>query len=164
MNSVRVSIIAAIGENRELGRENKLLWRIPDDLKRFKELTRGHPVIMGRTTYQSIGRPLPNRTNIIVSRDVSLKLAQCLVVSSVEAALQKAKETGSKEIFIIGGGQIYKQTINLADRLYLTVVQGRYPTADTFFPDYSRFAKIVAKSEGLHNNYHYTFLTLEPSE
>lgn len=146
-----LSLIAVIGKNRELGRDNKLLWHIPGDLPRFKKITTGHPVIMGRKTFESIGKPLPDRTNIIVSRSLSF------AVSSVEAALEVAKHSpGSEEIFVIGGGNIFAQTINVSDRLYLTLVESQ-ADADTFFPEYSAFTRVVAKES--HDG--YTYLTLE---
>lgn len=154
-----ISIIAAIGSNRELGKGNKLLWHIPEDFKRFKEITSGHPVIMGRKTYESIGKPLQNRTNIIITRDENFHVEGYLITHSIDEAIELAKTKDDKEIFIIGGGQIYEQTIGIADKLYLTVVCGNF-NADTFFPDYSRFQKIVFQREGTYNQYSYTFQEL----
>lgn len=159
-NSV-ISIIAAIGSNKELGKDNKLLWHIPEDFKRFKELTTGHPVIMGRKTFESIGKPLPQRTNIIITRDKNFQQKNCLVVHSLDEAINIAKTKDDKEIFIIGGGQIYEQAINIADKLYLTIVKGSFD-ADTFFPDYSRFQKIVFQKKSHSDKYKYTFLELIP--
>ncbi len=155
-----ISIIAAIGSNRELGKNNKLLWNIPEDLKRFKELTLNHPVIMGRKTFQSIGRPLPERTNIIITRDKNYQQKDCLITHSLDKAIELAKIKDEEEIFIIGGGQIYEQAIGIADKLYLTIIKGKF-AADTFFPDYFRFNKVVYKKKGQYNNYSYTFLELE---
>jgi dihydrofolate reductase len=150
-----LSIIAVIGKNRELGKDNHLLWNLPGDLKRFREITKGHPVIMGRKTSESIGHPLPNRTNIVISSHSS--------VSSLDAALTKAKfSPGSEEIFVIGGGSVYAQAIDRADRLYLTVVEAASPAADTFFPDYSRFTKVLEESAHEENGIRYTYRTLEP--
>ncbi len=159
MNGQIISIIAAIGENRELGKDNKLLWHIPEDMERFKQITLGHPVIMGRTTYESIGKPLTERTNVIITRDQSYQEAGCLVCHSLEEAIEKAKDLDPKEIFLIGGGQIYGQGIKYADKLYLTVVKGKFE-ADTYFPDYSQFKKIVFQKESSDKNYRYTFLEL----
>lgn len=157
-----ISIIAAIGKNRELGKDNKLLWHIPEDMKRFKELTHGHAVIMGRKTFESIGRPLPNRLNFIVSRDPNYTPnGVAIVCSSLEDALEKAKEREVNEIFIIGGGQIYKEALPLADKLYLTVVDAAFPDADTYFPEYDEFKKVTFEKEGSTKEYHYTFLELE---
>lgn len=154
-----VSIIAAIGENRELGRDNKLLWHIPEDFARFKKVTSGHPVIMGRTTFESIRKPLPGRTNIIVTRNMDYKAEGCRICNSLDDAIEVAKQIDNSEIFIIGGGQIYEQGIKCADKLYLTIVEGKFD-ADTFFPDYSRFQKVVYKKDGQDNKYQYIFLEL----
>jgi dihydrofolate reductase len=167
MNKPLISIIAAIGSNRELGKDNKLLWHIPEDFTRFKKITSGHPVIMGRTTYESIGKPLLRRTNIIITRNKDYQVEGCIIAYSLEEAIEIAKElpadakamAGKKEIFIIGGGQIYEQGIKYADRLYLTIVEGTF-NADTFFPDYSEFSKIVFRKEGKSSQYRYTFFEL----
>lgn len=157
-----ISIIAAIGKNRELGKDKKLLWHIPEDMKRFKELTHGHAVIMGRKTFESIGRPLPNRLNFIISRDPNYTPnGVAIVCSSLEDALEKAKEREVNEIFIIGGGQIYKEALVVSDKLYLTVVDASFPDADTYFPEYNEFKKVTFKQEGSTGMYHYTFLELE---
>ena len=196
MNKIKISLIAAIGKNRELGKDNKLLWHIPEDLKRFKKITLGHPVIMGRKTFESIGKPLPNRLNIIVSRSLKrshpfgsepqgrrLSRLNVVVAGSLEEAIEiargviasEAKQSNpseiaavancsfamtSGEVFIIGGGQIYQEAMPLADKLYLTIVEGS-PEADTFFPDYSEFKKVVFKKENRDKNFSYTFLELE---
>jgi len=154
-----VSIIAAIGTNQELGKNNKLLWHIPQDFARFKKITLHHPVIMGRTTFCSIGKPLPKRVNIVVTHDKNFKADGAIICHSLEEAIVEAKEKNDKEIFIIGGGQIYKQAIKFADKLYLTIVEGNFD-ADTFFPDYSQFTKVVYKKEGQDDNCRYTFLEL----
>lgn len=161
-----ISIIAAIGANRELGKNNKLLWHIPEDFARFKKITSGHPVIMGRKTFESIGKPLPSRTNIIITHDENYKIEGCLVVHSLEEAIKLAKEMpagakamAGKEIFIIGGGQVYQQAIKLADKLYLTVIKKDF-TGDTYFPDYSRFKKIIYKKDGKSGTLEHTFLEL----
>ncbi|MCX6794221.1 MAG: dihydrofolate reductase [Candidatus Gottesmanbacteria bacterium] len=144
-----------MGKNRELGQDNHLLWNIPSDLKRFRAITRGHPVIMGRKTYQSIGRPLPDRTNIVISSKSE--------ISSLDAAIAKAQSSpGSEEIFVIGGGSVYAQAIDRADRLYLTVVDAASSAADTFFPDYCRFTKVISEEPHEENGIRYTYRTLEP--
>lgn len=157
-----ISIIAAIGENRELGKANRLLWHIPQDLQRFKQLTLGHPVIMGRKTHAAIGRPLPDRTNIVVTHDRNYAKASILTAGSLTQAIAIATELDKREVFVIGGGQIYAQALPLADRLYLTLVKGTFE-ADTFFPDYSRFSKIISRVSGRSTTHEYTFLTLEPN-
>lgn len=161
-NQMRISMIAAIAAgNRALGKDNKLIYHIHEDLERFKKLTSGHPIIMGRKTFESIGHPLPNRTNIVVTRNRQKAISGATVVSSLEEAIERAKESpGSDEVFIIGGGQIYGQAIGMADKLYLTVVEGN-PDADTFFPDYSAFTKVVNKEEHESDGHKYTFLDLE---
>lgn len=127
-----ITLIAAIGKNNELGKDNQLLWHLPEDLKHFKNLTSGHPIIMGRKTYESIGKPLPNRTNIVVSRKNNWYEEGILIVPSLKDALKHAKRI-DENIFIIGGGNIYEQTINIAERLEITQVD--FTTdADTFFP------------------------------
>ena len=155
-----ISIIAAIGKNRELGKDNKLLWHIPEDLKRFKELTSGHVVIMGRKTYESIGKPLPNRINIIVTRDNDYHQKDTIVCHSLEEALRQAQGKPSKEVFIIGGGEIYKQGLEYADKLYLTLIDKEYPEADAFFPDYSEFKRILSEENHEENGIFFKFIDL----
>jgi len=129
-----VTIIAAVGRNKALGKNNGLIWHLPADLKRFKEITRGHHVIMGRKTYESLGKPLPHRTNIIVSRNPDFKAEGCVVVSSLDEALDAAKSDPNP--FILGGAQIYEQALTVADRMDLTLVHEDFD-ADAFFPDFS---------------------------
>lgn len=162
-----ISIIAAIGPNRELGKDNKLLWNIPEDLARFKKITLGHPVIMGRKTYQSIGKPLPNRLNIIVTRDKKYPAPpKVLICNSLEEAITTAKKSDTTEIFIIGGASIYSQALPLADKLYLTVVEARLPArqgtfaADAFFPDYSAFKKVIFAEKHQTDKYIFTFFEI----
>lgn len=164
---MKISIIAAIGKNRELGKDNKLLWRISEDLKRFKALTAGHTIIMGRKTWESLPiKPLPNRTNIVVTRDSSFSLPGGRLVRlarSLEEAVEIAKkEKGNEEIFIVGGGQIYKEAIEkkLVDKLYLTIIDAE-KNADTFFPDYSEFKKVIFEESHEDGGYKYRFLDLE---
>ncbi len=128
-----ISIIAAIGKNNEIGKENKLLWHLPADLKHFKEITSGHPVIMGRKTFESIGKALPNRQNIIITRDKKYKVANAEIVHSIEEALTLCKK--ENEVFIIGGSEIYKQAMSFADKLYITEVEAEDKKADAFFPE-----------------------------
>ena len=161
MNS-KLCIIAIIGRNRELGKNNKLLFNIPDDLKRFRKITKGHPVIMGRKTFESIGHPLPNRTNIIISGNPSFHAEGVIVVCSLSNAIEKAKnEKRSEEIFVIGGGSVYAQAIGIADRLYLTVVDAQASDADTFFPDYSRFTHIIFREKHSSSHPSFEYITLE---
>ncbi|WP_394660079.1 dihydrofolate reductase [uncultured Chryseobacterium sp.] len=126
------TIVVAMGEKNEIGFENRLLWHLPRDLKHFKEITLGHPVIMGRKTYESIGKPLPNRTNIVVSRKTDWFEEGILIVGSIKEAVKFAKKI-DEEIFIIGGGKIYEQMMDITDRLEVTVVKAELE-ADTYFP------------------------------
>lgn len=157
---MKISIIAAIGKNRELGKDNKLIWRIPEDLKRFHEITKGHTVIMGRKTWESLPiKPLSNRYNIVVTKNLKFVAVGADVCDSIEGAIKKA---GENEIFIIGGGQIYKEAIEkgLVDKLYLTIVDGSFD-ADTFFPDYSEFKKVISEKSGESEGHKYKFVDLE---
>lgn len=160
MNKPRISVIAAVAENRAIGKNNKLLWHISEDLKRFKEITSGHPVIMGQKTFESLGKPLPGRTNIVLTYDKSYQAPGCIVAYSLEEAIKIASKKEKREIFFIGGGQIYAQAIKLADKLYLTLVEGEYD-ADTFFPGYSEFKKVVFEEKHESDGYKYKFLELE---
>lgn len=126
-----ISIIVAIAENGVIGDKNALLWNIKEDMRRFRTTTTGHPVVMGRKTFESIGRPLPKRTNVVITRGDS-EFEGCLVAHSIEEAVQMFP--AEEEVFIIGGAQIYKQALPLADKLYLTIVHRAYE-GDTSFPD-----------------------------
>lgn len=161
---VMINIIVAIGEgNRVIGDKGKLPWNIPEDLKRFKMLTTGHPVIMGRNTFLSIGRVLPNRTNIVLS-DMSWSDAPdgVVVARSLEDALEKAKSApGSEEVFVIGGGMVYKEALSVADRLYLTLIHGSF-NGDAFFPEYEKiFSKVMSREARGSEGFRYEFLVLE---
>jgi len=158
-----ITIIAAIGNKNALGKDNQLLWKLPKDLKHFKTLTENHPVVMGRKTYESIGKPLPNRTNIVVSRKENWFQEGILIVSTLKEALKFAKKI-NEDFFVIGGGEIYKQTMDVADRLEITQVNGDFE-ADTFFPKID--PKIWQKTdEECHskddkNDYDFCFQTFE---
>lgn len=164
MKTPRISIIAAIGKNRELGKNNNLIWRIRDDLKRVKELTTGHPIIMGKKTYESIGRPLPNRTNIVLTQDKDHAPEGCVMVHSLDEAFEKAREVEEEEIFIFGGSYVYTQTIDMADRLYLTLIEDTDADADTFFPEYTKFTKVIEKEEHTQGDLAYSWVTLEKEQ
>jgi dihydrofolate reductase len=159
-----VSIIVAIAKNNEIGRGNDLLWKLPADLKRFKELTTGHTIIMGRKTFESLPKgALPNRRNIILSRDTGVSYENCEVYSSLDAALIKLIH--EEEVFIIGGGQVYNQALVLADKLYLTRVHAEFPEADTFFPiiDWSEWRETSRETRPVDekNPYSFTFYEFE---
>lgn len=160
MQKPRISLIAAIGNNRELGKKGDLIWRIPADLKRVKELTTGHPIIMGRKTYDSIGHPLPNRTNIVISR-LSPSIDGCMVVDSVENALTAAQKIDTEEIFIFGGAHIYEQALPYVDRLYLTLIHAEDTDADTYFPDFGTYTKEVSREDYPEHTPPFTWVTLE---
>ena len=133
MNSTQtITIIAAIANNNALGKNNNLIWHLPADLIRFKKTTTGHHIIMGRNTFESIGKPLPNRTTVIITRNPDYKAEGCIVVNSFKKALEVAKNDATP--FIIGGAQIYKQTIRLADKLDITEVHHSFD-ADVHFPE-----------------------------
>ena len=136
---MKVSLIVAVSENYVIGKDNDLIWHLPKDMRFFKETTTGHHVIMGRKNFESIPhkfRPLPNRTNIVITRQLDYKAEGCVVVNSIEEALKVAKRNGDDEAFIIGGGQIYKLAIDagLVDRIYLTKVHHCFD-GDTIFPE-----------------------------
>lgn len=132
---MKITLVAAIGQQRQLGLNNELLWKLPGDLPRFKAMTMGSPIVMGRKTYDSIGKPLPGRINIVISRNADLMIEGVSVVSSIEAAVTAAKKSDAKNIFVIGGGEIYTLFLTKADVLELTLVDDS-PQADAFFPEY----------------------------
>ncbi len=157
-----LSCVIAFGKNRGLGFGNKLPWHLPDDLKNFKDITRGHTVIMGRKTYDSMGKLLPERKNIIITRDKSYKIPNATIVHSVEDAIKECKK--EKEVFIIGGGEILKLALPYLNRMYLTHVEAEVP-ADSFFPEFNiNEWKII--SEKFHpkdekHPYNFTFKIYE---
>jgi dihydrofolate reductase len=157
-----LSIVVAISENNAIGKNNQLLWHLPADLKHFKEITSGHPIIMGRKTYDSIGRPLPNRRNIVITRKTDLNIPNVEVVNSLQEAIALCEK--ENEVFVIGGAEIYKHALALTNRIYLTVVHQNYE-ADAFFPalekdEWKEVAKEYHQADE-KNNVAYTFSTLE---
>lgn len=128
-----VSCIVAVSQNGVIGKNGTLPWRLSSDLKRFKEITTGHHIILGRKNYEDIGRPLPNRVNLVLSRKENLKIEGCEVFSSLEKAIEFAKESGETECFIIGGAEVYKQAMPFCKRLYLTSVETSID-GDIFMP------------------------------
>ena len=154
------SIIAGIGKNNELGKDNQLLWKLPADMKHFRETTSGHPVIMGRKTHESIGRPLPNRRNIVVTRDQDYVKDGIEVVHSIEEALALF-ENSDEEVFNIGGAQIYTEGITFADKLYITHVDATFD-ADTFFPSIGDSWQKISEEKypaDEQNEYPFSFAT-----
>lgn len=160
-----ISAIVAVSKDGVIGRDNQIPWYLPEDLKYFKKVTLGHPVIMGRKSFVSIGRPLPKRTNIIVTRDPFYIVSGCIVVNTLEEALEWAHKEGEDEIFIIGGGEIFEQSISYWDKLYLTEVDLYVPDGDVFFPEINP-EEWALLSEEHHdadekNEYAYTFKIFE---
>ncbi|CAG7579955.1 MAG: dihydrofolate reductase [uncultured marine phage] len=156
-----ISIIVAMSENNVIGKDNQLIWKQSDDLKRFKELTSGKPVIMGRKTYDSIGRPLPNRLNIVVSRNKDLMIEGCIVVDDLGKAFKKAGY--DKEVFIIGGSSIYKEAFKYASEIYLTMIHTEVK-GDTYFYPESTILREFEETSREHNysdennEYNYSFI------
>jgi dihydrofolate reductase len=155
------SIIVATAKNHAIGKDNKLLWYLPNDLKHFKDVTTGHTVIMGRKTFDSVGRPLPKRRNIVITRqDISIE--GCEVVPSIDEALERCEN--EEEVFIVGGAEIYRQALPLTDRVYLTIIDQEFD-GDTFFPELNAEEWTEKERENFEpdekNKYRYSFITLE---
>lgn len=152
-----IRIIAAMSNNRVIGSDNKLIWNLPDDLKRFKRITTGNTVVMGRKTYESIGKPLPNRRNIIITRYQDYKADGCEIVNSIDEALMLC----NNDCFIIGGGEIYKQAIDIADKIYLTLIDEHFE-GDTYFPEIGKNWIITSKEIKENLEYKkYSFIEYE---
>ncbi|MDI9875132.1 dihydrofolate reductase [Flectobacillus rivi] len=161
---MKLSIIVATAEKGVIGKDNQLIWHLPEDLKMFRRLTTGHVIIMGRKTFESIGKPLPNRTSIIISRNTDYLVEGCIVVGSLEEAIEKAKEIETEEAFIIGGAQIYALALDMADTVYLTQVHHNFE-GDAFFPvlDTNIWTETERKSfqPDEKHAYAFDFVTLE---
>jgi len=157
-----ISIVVAVSENGVIGKDNKLIWHLPVDLKFFKDKTSGHHIIMGRKTYESVGRPLPNRVNIVISRSADYIAEGCIVVHSIKEAIGAVVD--DSEVFICGGAEIYKEALDVADRMYLTRVHHEFE-GDTFFPDFD--SRIWIEKERIRmepdekNKYACSFITYE---
>lgn len=156
-----VTIVVAIAQNHAIGRDNQLLWNLPRDLKHFKDITTGHTVIMGRKTYESVGKPLPKRRNIIITRQ-NITIEGCEVVASIEDALALCAD--EEEVFVVGGAEIYRQAMHLTNRIYLTIVKKDFE-ADSFFPPIDAEEwKTVAQEDfepDEKNPLPFSFITLE---
>jgi dihydrofolate reductase len=156
-----ISIVVAIAENHAIGKDNKLLWHLPNDLKHFKTITSGHTVIMGRKTYDSVGKPLPNRRNIVVTRK-HIDIPGCEVVNSLEAAVDLCKS--EEEVFIVGGAEIYRLAMAITNKIYLTIVHQKFE-GDTYFPDIEKNIWVETEREDFEpderNKLSYSFITLE---
>ena len=160
---LQIVLVAAVGNKRELGRDNGLIWRISSDLKRFKQLTMGHPILMGRKTWESIGRPLPGRTNIILSRNSDFQAEDCEVVhdwNEAVAAASSVADPDAPTLFVIGGEAIYRLALPYADRLELTLIEDTAADADVFFPDYSAFTQQTELDRQEQDGLRYTYVTL----
>jgi dihydrofolate reductase len=152
MNKKTISLIVAVAENNVIGKDNSLIWHLPNDMKFFKDKTSGHCIITGRKNYESIPekfRPLPNRTNIVITRQQDYIAPGAIVVGSIEEAINKAKATNDEEIFIIGGAEIYKQTISIAHKIYLTQIHHSFE-GDAFFPSIDK--NIFAETSRIKGN------------
>jgi dihydrofolate reductase len=155
-----ITIIAAIAKNNALGKDNKLIWHLPADLKRFKKVTLGHHIIMGRKTFESLGKPLPNRTTIIITRNKNYTQHGCIVVNSLNEAIEATKE--DENPYILGGAEIYKQALDIADKLDLTFVHQNFE-ADVFFPEIDFNIWKETSREDFNsdekNKFNYSFVT-----
>lgn len=158
---MKISLIAAVSQNKVIGKNNDLPWRLPDDMKYFMQTTSGHHVIMGRKNYDSLPekfRPLPNRINIVVTRQKQFQAKDCLVVNSVDEGIATARKAGESELFIIGGAEIYKTTLPYADYLYLTEIKAEI-AGDVFFPDFEvgQWEEISRKPHPADDRHKYSF-------
>jgi len=158
----RITLIAAVAKNRVIGAGNALPWRLPEDLKRFKALTLGHPIIMGRKTWESLGRPLPGRTNIVITRAAGFSAPGATPAGSLDEALAAAAATASDEVFIIGGADIYRQALPLARRLQLTEIDRDF-AGDVHFPpvDSAQWLETARETHQADGNFDYAFVTYE---
>lgn len=163
MAQAKVIAIAAIGKDRGLGKGNDLVYHIPEDFKRMHRVIAGHPLIMGRKTWDSLPenrRPLPGHANIVITRQEGFAPEGAIVVHTVEDAIAKAREIDQEKVFIFGGGEIYKAALPYTDQLDLTIVDDAQP-ADVYFPDYSAFTRIISSEKHEHEGTPFTFTILE---
>lgn len=166
-----ISIIVGLGQDQVIGKNNDMPWHLSADLRYFAKTTKGHPIIMGRKCYESIGRPLPKRHNIIITRNKTFQAQGCVVVHSLEEALQEATNyyqnnpTDAPEVFVIGGGEIYQQALSAANRLYITYIDVQVEGGDVFFPAFDQNQWLTIKEEAHQkdekNPYNYTFAILK---
>ena len=159
---MNIILIAALGNNNELGYKGELLWDLPGDLPRFKRLTMGYPIVMGRKTFESIGRALPGRTNIILTRNRDFKADNIKTMLSVPEVIEHGHVNYSENLYIIGGGEIYDLFLPYASRLELTIVNGTAPHADAHFPDYSGydFIEIARQTNVADDSLEFDYITL----
>jgi dihydrofolate reductase len=162
-----IKILVACDENRVIGKDNQLIWHLPADLKRFKSLTTGHVILMGRKTYESIGKPLPNRATIVITRQADFQAKGTITAHSVDEAILKAKSLSREDIFIVGGAEIYTLSLALADQILLTQLHDIFE-GDAYFPEISAETwEIVARERGLtdeKNPFQYSFITYQKKD
>ena len=160
---MKISIVVAAAENGVIGKDNQLLWKLSSDLKRFKNITSGHYILMGRKTFESIGKPLPNRTSLIISRNFECDFENCYVFKTISDAIIYAAQQGQEEIFVVGGGEIYKQTMTLANTIHLTIVHTEIEGDTHFEYDDSNWkvlhSEFIPKDE--KNEFDATYIILE---
>jgi dihydrofolate reductase len=162
---MKIAAVVACGQNNEIGAKGDLLWNIPEDMKHFTDITRGHHVLMGRKSYESLPekyRPLPNRTNIVVTRNTGFKAPKCIIVNNIKKGIEAARVQGEKELMIIGGAEIYNATVDLMDVIYLTIVQASFPKADTYFSalDMNKFTEVSRRDVDTKSGYRCSFIEL----
>lgn len=162
MTKPQVSMIAVTNQDRALGYRNQLLWNLPGDLQHFKKITSGHVVVMGEKTFNSLGRPLPQRKNIVITNNPEFRSPGIEIVYSIEEAVRKANELEiNGEWFVIGGGSIYTQMLKYVDKLYLTLIDDQPANVDTFFPEYEQiFNQEIFREEQSENGFKYAFVEL----
>jgi dihydrofolate reductase len=162
---MKISLIVAMASNRVIGINNQLPWHLSADLKRFRQITMGSPIVMGRKTYESIGRPLPGRTNVIISRDPAYKQEGCLVFNDIETAIESCGQK-FQEIFVIGGSELYKAMLSRADALYVTLINKEF-SGDAFFPEIDTRNWTEVSREDIDNDpdagFSYSFIKYEKS-
>lgn len=158
-----IAIVVAVAENNVIGKDNQLIWHLPADLRFFKNLTMGHPILMGRKTYESIGKPLPGRTTVIITRQQDFEAPGCIVVNSIDDAIEEA-QTINQDVYVIGGAEIYRQALPKTDTIYLTRMHHTFD-GDTYFPELNEADWEVTSEERYEpdekNKYSYSFITLQ---
>lgn len=162
-----IAIVVAAAENNLIGKDNGLAWHLPADLRHFKQITLGHPILMGRKTYESIGKPLPGRTSIVITTQEDYEAPGCLVAHSLQEAVEQAKQLEEEMICIIGGAEIYRQALPLTDKIYLTRIHHTFE-GDAYFPELKEENWVVSEQEyheaDEKNKYSFSFMTLEPKK
>lgn len=156
-----ISLVVAMGPNREIGINNQIPWKLSEDLKNFKKITMGHHILMGRKTFESIGRPLPGRTNIILSRNKDFKVKDCITVTTMDEAINFAKKNGEAELMVIGGAEIYKEALPSANKIYLSKVEFK-GEADAYFPEFNENDwKIISETKHSEDTIPWTFKVIQ---